>query len=1079
MLTFNYKKWNIIGGWLCFLVALITYTLTVEPTVSFWDPGEYIATSAKLQVGHPPGAPFYQMLGALFSLFAISPQHIALAVNMVAVFSSAFTILFMFWSMTNILKKIVTKTSEWNTSNAIAVLGSAAIGSLAFSFTDSFWFNAVESEVYASAMVLTAILLYLGLRWVDDMDQPRGNRWLLLIGLVAGCSFGVHLMALLTIPSIGLLYFFKKYEKVTVKNFIIGNITAVAALFFLFAFFFPKLLAFFGKTEIFAINTLGLPFNSGTILAFLLLIGVTVFGLYYTRKKGYAMINTLILTLVFVCVGLTAWLMLPIRANANVTINENTPSDAAELLAYYQREQYGDESIYYDSYFTKAYVGLDKNNPWKDDKPNYERDYKTGKYVVVNEWKNAGQNFDEKHKGFLPRMWSTDKNHRINYMRYSKPLSFNIAQGYTNNEQLIYLDQGVKQKLASGEFGVEELDNFFSQYGQALDIEVPSFADNMSYMFTYQFGYMYWRYLMWNFVGRQDDIQGQGDLEHGNWLSGVKFLDEIRLGSQDNLPSDVLNNKGRNTYFFLPFILGIVGIVFNYRKDPKMFWVLLVLFLFTSLALKVFLNERPFEPRERDYAVVPSFYVFAMWLGFGVYSIYEGVKRYLSPKLASAIVLTGCTLAAPVLLAQQNWDDHDRSNRYTALANARAYLDSCDPNAIIFTIGDNDTFPLWYLQEIEGYRTDVRVVCTSLLTQDWYIDQMKAKAYDSEPLPIKFTHDQYVGNKRDAILIDPQTDQRFDLSLLLDVIRSDDQRTKRITEAGTTLHFIPTNKFSLPVDAAVIAKNNIVSPYLRDQIVPSLDIDITDQAIYKHRLIMLDIIANNKWERPVYFSGGSFNNDDFAWMKDYLQLQGLIYKLVPIKSPGQNAHPLDMGIIDSDRMYETVKKWYWGNMGSDKIYHDPQTRRNALSYRINLSRLAEQLIEEGKNAKAKEILDMAMTNMPIQYYGYYQLVIPFVECYYKIGETKLAQEYAKQLAEKSKEKLFYYKNLPLEDQNYYAYEILSELEIWRNLVAIVDEEDKQADFVNQFKNDFNEYFTHFNYLFKRYQGEGAEGQPEA
>ncbi|WP_410880997.1 DUF2723 domain-containing protein [Myroides sp. DW712] len=1078
MLTFNYKKWNIIGGWLCFLVALITYTLTVEPTVSFWDPGEYIATSAKLEVGHPPGAPFYQMLGALFSLFAISPQHIALAVNMVAVFSSAFTILFMFWSMTNILKKMVTKTSEWNTMNAIAVLGSAAIGSLAFSFTDSFWFNAVESEVYASAMVLTALLLYLGLRWIDDMDQPRGNRWLLLIGLVAGCSFGVHLMALLTIPSIGLLYFFKKYEKVTVKNFIIGNIAAVVALFFLFAFFFPKLLAFFGKTEIFAINTLGLPFNSGTILAFLILLGVTVFGLWYTRKKGYVTANTLILSLVFVCVGLTAWLMLPIRANANVTINENTPSDAAELLAYYQREQYGDESIYYDSYFTKAYVGLDKNNPWKDDKPNYERDYKTGKYVVVNEWKNAGQNFDEKHKGFLPRMWSTDKNHRINYMRYTKPLDFQIASGYTQNEKLLYLNQGMKQKLASGEFGVEELDNFFSQYGQYLDIEVPSFSNNMSYMFTYQFGYMYWRYLMWNFVGRQDDIQGQGDLEHGNWLSGVKFLDEIRLGSQDNLPSDVLNNKGRNTYFFLPFILGIIGIVFNYRKDPKMFWVLLVLFLFTSLALKVFLNERPFEPRERDYAVVPSFYIFAMWLGFGVYSIYEGVQKYLSPKLAAGLVLTACTLAGPLLLAQQNWDDHDRSNRYTALANARAYLDSCDPNAIIFTIGDNDTFPLWYLQEIEGYRTDVRVVCTSLLTQDWYIDQMKAKAYDSEPLPIKFTHDQYVGNKRDAILINPQTEQRFDLSLLLDVVRSDDQRTKQITEAGTTLYFIPTNKFSLPVDSTIIAKNNIVSPHLRDQVLPQLDIDITDQAIYKHRLIMLDIIANNNWERPVYFSGGSFNNDDFVWMKDYLQLQGLIYKLVPIKSPGQNAHPLDLGIIDSDRMYETVKTWYWGNMGSDKIYHDPQTRRNALSYRINLSRLAEQLIEEGKNAKAKEILDMAMTNMPIKYYGYYQLVIPYVEGYYKIGETKVAQEYAKELAQKSNEKLFYYKNLPLEDQNYYAYEILSELEIWRNLVSIVDTEDKDAKFIDDFKNDFNGYFTQFNYLFRQYQGAGETEDQE-
>lgn len=1071
MLTFNYKKWNIIGGWICFLVALITYTLTVEPTVSFWDPGEYIATSAKLQVGHPPGAPFYQMTGALFSLFAASPQHIALAVNMVAVFSSAFTILFMFWSMTNILKKMVVKTSTWNTSNAIAVLGSAAIGSLAFSFTDSFWFNAVESEVYASAMVLTSLLLYLGLRWVDDLDQPRGNRWLLLIGLVAGCSFGVHLMALLTIPSICLLYYFKTYEKVTIKNFIIGNIASIAALFFLFAFFFPKLLAFFGKTEIFAINTLGLPFNSGTILAFLILVGATVFGLRYTRKKGHVKANTLILTLVFVCVGLSAWLMLPIRANANVVINENTPSDAAELLAYYQREQYGDESIYFDSYFTKAYVGLDVNNPFKDQKPNYERDYKTGKYVIVNEWKNAGQNFDEKHKGFLPRMWSTDKNHRINYMRYSKPLNFNIAQGYTNNEKLIYLDRAVKQKLASGEFGLEELDNFFSQYGQTLDIEVPSFSDNMSFMFTYQFGYMYWRYLMWNFVGRQDDIQGQGDLEHGNWLSGVKFLDEIRLGSQDNLPSDVLENKGRNTYFFLPFILGIIGIVFNYRKDPKMFWVLLVLFLFTSLALKIFLNERPFEPRERDYAVVPSFYIFAMWLGFGVYSIYEGLSKYLSPKLANVLVLSVCTLAAPVLLAQQNWDDHDRSNRYTALANARAYLDSCDPNAIIFTIGDNDTFPLWYLQEIEGYRTDVRVVCTSLLTQDWYIDQMKAKAYDSEPLPIKFTHDQYVGNKRDITVIKPGSDERYDISFLLDVVRLDDQRTKKLTEAGTTLYLFPANKAFLPVDREIIAKNNIVSPYLMDQVVPQVEIDITDQAIYKHRLIMLDIIANNNWERPIYFSGGSFNNDDFAWMKDYLQLQGLIYKLVPIKSSGQNSHPLDLGTIDSNRMYNTVKTWYWGNMGSDKIYHDPQTRRNSLNYRLNLSRLAEQLIEEGQNEKAKEILDIAMINMPIQYFGYYQMVIPFVECYYKIGETELAQKYAKELAQKSNEKLFYYKNLSLEEQNYNAYEILSELNIWRHLVEIVDTEDKQSNFVNQYKNDFNTYFTHFNYLFKKYQGE--------
>ncbi|SDH80017.1 glycosyltransferase family 117 protein [Myroides phaeus] len=1058
MLTFNYKKWNIIGGWLCFLIALITYTLTVEPTVSFWDPGEYIATSAKLQVGHPPGAPFYQMLGAFFSMFATSPDKVALMVNMVAVLSSAFTILFMYWSISNILKKIVSSQAEWTNMNAIVVLGSAAIGSLAFTFSDSFWFSAVEAEVYASAMFLISLLLYLGLRWYDDLDQPKGNKWLLLISLVIGCSFGVHLMALLTVPSIALLYFFKKYQKITIQNFIIGNIAAVGVLFFLFAFLFPKLLAFFGKTEIFMVNSIGLPFNSGTIFAFLAIVAFFVIGLKYTEKKNKVTANTIILSLLFICIGLTSWIMLPIRANANVVINENTPSDAAELLAYYQREQYGDESIFYDSYFTKKYVGLDKNTPWKDDKPNYERDYKTGKYVIVNEWKNAGQNFDETHKGFFPRMWSTDRSHRINYMRYSKPLNFYPSPKY-DDPQLNALVKGVKEGLATGEIGIEGLDQFLDQYGQYLEIEVPSFSDNMVYMVDYQFGYMFWRYLMWNFVGRQDDIQGQGDLQHGNWLSGITFLDEIRLGSQSNLPTDVLENKGRNTYFFLPFILGLIGFIYNFRKDPKMFWVLLVLFLFTSIALKMFLNERPFEPRERDYAVVPAFYVFAIWLGFGVFAIYDGLRKYVSPKIAGPAILAASLLAAPVLMAQQNWDDHDRSDRYTALANARAYLDSCDPNAILFTIGDNDTFPLWYLQDVEGYRTDVRVVCTSLLPLDWYIDQMKAKAYESEPLPISFTHDQYVGNKREAILINQTIDQRVDVKSFLNFIRSDDKRTKMTTEAGTTLYLAPTNKISIPVDSASIAKNNIVSPHLRDSILPQLDIDITDQAIYKHRLIMLDIVANNNWERPIYFSGGSWNDDDFIWMKDYLQLNGLVYKLVPIKTTAENNHPLDRGSIDADRMYNTVKNWYWGNMGSDKIYHDPQTRRNAVSYRINLARLMEKLIEENKKDKAKEIIDIAMTNMPIKYYGLYELVHPFVEGYYNVGEKEKARQLATELVQKSKESLDYYKTLKLEDIEYYGNEIVTDIEVWRQLLQIVKEYD--ASNYATLKEEFNTYNSNF------------------
>ncbi|MEC4112696.1 glycosyltransferase family 117 protein [Myroides pelagicus] len=1070
MLTFNYKKWNIIGGWLCFLIALITYTLTVEPTLSFWDPGEYIATSAKLQVGHPPGAPVYQMLGAFFSLFATSPEKVALMVNLVAVLSSAFTILFMYWSTTNLLKKIVEKTSEWTNANAFVVLGSAAVGSLAFTFSDSFWFNAVESEVYASAMFLIALLLYLGLRWYDDLENEYGDKWLLLIALVAGCSFGVHLMALLTIPSIVLLYYFKQYQKVTIKNFIIGNIAAVGVLFFLFAFLFPKLLALFGKTEIFMVNQIGLPFNSGTIFAFLLIVAVFVISLKYTKQKQYVKANTLILALLFVCIGLTSWIMLPIRANANVVINENRPSDAAELLAYYQREQYGDESIYYDSYFTKKYVGLDEQNPWKDDNPNYERDYKTGKYVIVNEWKNAGQNYDSTHKGVLPRLWSTDKHHRINYMRYTKPLDFEVKpevvsamSNYPELQQIVQLTEGVKDGVAKGEIGIEGLDRFFDQYGQYLNIEVPSFSSNMSFMFDYQFGYMFWRYLMWNFVGRQDDIQGQGDILHGNWISGIKSVDAVRLGNQDQLTPDALNNKGRNTYFFLPFIFALIGIVFHYRKDPKMFWVLLVLFLFTSFALKIFLNERPFEPRERDYAVVPAFYVFAMWISFGVYSLYDGLRKFVTPKVLGPAVVGLSLLAAPVLMAAQNWDDHDRSDRYTALANAKAYLDSCDKNAILFTIGDNDTFPLWYLQEIEGYRTDVRVVCTSLLPLDWYIDQMKAKAYNSEPLPIKFTHNQYVGNKRDATIIQPMLEERLDINTYMNFARSEDPRLQTKSEAGTTLYILPTNKISIAVDKDIIRKNNIVSPYLMDQVVDTVKVDITDQAIYKHRLIMLDIIANNNWERPVYFSGGSFNNDDFVWMKDYLQLQGLIYKLVPIKTPIDKGHPLDLGSIDSDRMYTTVKSWYWGNMGSDKIYHDPQTRRNALSYRINLARLMEQLLLEDKVDKAKDIMDIAMENMPIQYYGYYQLVQPFVEGYYKIGEKETAKTMTLVLEQKAKEELDYYNSLSVDEIYYYQSDIIEQIETWRQLVLITEEDDPTL--YQQLKENFNTYnakFSQFN-----------------
>jgi len=485
-----------------------------------------------------------------------------------------------------------------------------------------------------------------------------------------------------------------------------------------------------------------------------------------------------------------------------------------------------------------------------------------------------------------------------------------------------------RKAYAEGDIDLEGYSKFLKTYSDYLIIEKPSTADNFKFMFEYQFGYMYWRYLMWNFVGRQNDVQGKYDDLDGNWMSGIKVLDEVRLGSQDNLPSDVLNNKGRNFYFFLPFLLGVLGLVFHANKDLKSFYVLLVLFLFTGLALKIYLNERPFEPRERDYALVGSFYVFAIWIGFGVYSIYDSVKNWLAPKIAGPAVIGIALLAAPVLMASQNWDDHDRSDRYTATAMAKAYLNSCEPNAILFTIGDNDTFPLWYAQEIEGIRKDVRIVNTSLFMTDWYIDQMKAKAYSSDPMPISFTHDQYVGDKLDYSVNSHKTEARWDIKDFIKFIGRDDERTLINLDNGQSIHSFLTNKIRIPVDKNAIIANKVVAPKYNDSIVPYIDVDIKDRALYKNRLMMLDIVANNNWKRPIYFTGGSFGDDDYLWMKDYLQLDGMVYKLVPIKtSISKDGSPLDMGQIDSDKMYGIVMKWDWGNSGSSKIYHDTETRK--------------------------------------------------------------------------------------------------------------------------------------------------------
>ncbi|WP_132705100.1 DUF2723 domain-containing protein [Winogradskyella wandonensis] len=1116
MTNFNFKKWNTILGWFVFTVAAITYALTIEPTVSYWDAGEYILTSSKLQVGHPPGAPLFQMLGAFFSIFTLEPSQIGALLNMMSAVSSAFTILFMFWTVTILLRKMVKYDSEKDQkSKGLAILGSALVGSLAFTFTDSFWFNAVETEVYAMATLIMAILFYLALRWEAEMHKPRGNRWLILIAFVIGLSFGVHFMGLLTIPAIGLIYYFKNYKTITVQNFILANIISAAILLFIFKLLLPNTLRFFGWMEVTIVNSFGLPFHSGTIIAGIIVIAAFYYGLNYTRKKGHIHANTLTLCLLFIFIGFSSWMMLPIRANAHVIINENDPSDARELLAYYNLEQYPETHLFYGPQFTELYSGQDKDEPFVDDKKNYERNEETGTYDIINDWKNAKQNYNSEHASLLPRMWSTE--HAENYMMFTGLIDFKVkptlgtdiyesylSAGYPEEEasvrasyQMQQINQMVSQfrlAIAQGKVDYEDYHNFLKENAQSwFDVEKPSMLDNIMYMFQYQFGYMYWRYFMWNFTGRQNDIQGKYDDFNGNWISGIDFIDELHLGlNQDNLPSDVENNKGRNTYYFLPLILGLIGFFFLLSVDKKRWWVLLVFFLLTGLAIQFYTNIRPFEPRERDYSVVGSFYVFAIWIGFGVYALYDLLSKQAKKSIAPITAITlVCLIAVPGVLAANNWDDHDRSGKYTANAMARKYLESCAPNAILFTIGDNDSFPLWYLQEIEGVRRDVRVVNTSLFQTAWYIDQMKRKAYSSDPIPSQLTHKQYRDGTRDYTFYREINERiakdTLNIKDFMTFVSGDGPKSKirHLVKSqgddpvGYPTYFLnsnyyPTRNIRIPVNKETVLKNGLVKPKDADKIEPHLDIKISGSAVYKNRLLMLDIIANNNWERPIYFSGGAFADEDYIWMKDYLQLDGLCYKLVPIKTPVDKANPFDMGRVDPELMYDLVKKWDWGGSGED-IYHDVETRKNGITYRGNIARLIEALIDEKQLDKAEEMADLAMEKMPVDTYGYYTLLEPYISAYFEVGKTEKARTLFLDVAKKYQESLVYYSGQDIETQKDIIDEIFTDIQKYRSLVDALVMYDER-DFALEQTKRFNEYLE----LFAPLMGEDTlTEEPEA
>ena len=1076
----NFRVWNLRLGWFAFAISLLSYLLTVEPTASYWDCSEYIATAAKLQVGHPPGAPFFQMVGAVFAILAPHAEYIALSVNMMSVLASSFTVLFLFWTITGIARRLVRIQVDDNHTQ-ILVLIAGLVGALGFAYTDSFWFNAVEAEVYAMATCILSILFWLGLRWEADMDKPRGDRWLVLIAFVVGLSFGVHFMGLLTIPAIGMLYYFKTTETVTIKGFVLANILSIAVLLFIFKLLLPSTLAYFGYAEVFFVNQIGLPFHSGTIAAGLSLIAFFVYTLQVTHRKNWVQLNTTLLCVLFILVGFSSWLMLPIRANANTVINENAPTDARALLAYYNLEQYPDTHLFYGPMFTDMYAGQDENTPYVDAKPKYEKDEKSGRYIIVNEWENAQINSNRKHEGILPRMWSSGN--ATNYMTYYGTVDFDVRLEYRNEEGLVEAVNTFISDWNEGRADVEEYHNFLTTYAPYLDIEKPSFFDNLRYMFDFQMGYMYWRYFMWNFSGRQNDLQGKLDPINGNWISGIPFIDNWRLGPQELLPSELANNKGKNKYYMLPLLMGILGFAFLYGKDPKRFWVMLLLFLFTGLALKVYLNERVFEPRERDYALVGSFYTFSIFIGLGVLALFERIRSFLRPRIAILIVGALSLLCVPVLLASENWDDHDRSGRYTAQSTAKAYLDSVeeDVDAMIFTIGDNDTFAIWYAQEIEGYRTDVRSINTQLLATDWYIDQLKRRTYTSSPIPSQLEHRQYAYGVRDYIKHEALLDSvRWTLNDFMRWVSSDQPRTQykflleqydvsttNIPKSTQQMIYYPTNQIRVPVNKENVLKSGVVKPEDAELIVDYIDIDLPTSGLYKNRLMMLDILHNNDWERPIYFTGGSYDDSEYFWMKDYLQLDGLVYKLVPIKTPIDPNNPYQMGRIDANQMYDIVMKWDWGNSDSPDIYHDPETRKNSISFRSNITRLANALIEDKQVEKAITVLDLAMDKMPIETFGYYSLVTPIASAYYRAGATEKAQQIVQKLAAGYHEYMRYYAQWDNDDQLALMEDLVGNVERYKSLLTeVVQARDYET--LAAIYNRFYESILPFSYIYGKY-----------
>jgi hypothetical protein len=994
----NYRLANIITGWITFAIAAFVYLSTIEPTASFWDCGEFISSAFKLEVGHPPGAPFFMIMGRFFTLFAGNDVTlVAKMVNSMSALFSAATILFLFWTITHLAKRIIGRDEELTTGNMIAILGSGLIGALAYTFSDTFWFSAVEGEVYASSSLFTALVFWAMLKWENVADEPYANRWIIFIAYLMGLSIGVHLLNLLAIPAIVLVYYFRKYPVTPWGIFkaLALSVLILAGIMYILIPGLVRLAAFF---ELLFVNGLGLPFNSGVLFYGILVIGLIVYGLWYTIQKQKVILNTTILIITVILIGYSSYAMLVIRSNADTPMDQNNPEDLFSLLYYLNREQYGDRPLFYGHYFNAPILSS------KDGKPSYYK--KDGRYVENNY--RIKYTYDKQYLTLFPRMWSSDASggHFDAYMQWAKLKESDLFQPRLDQE-------GNPLRNEEGKI----------VYDQSKAKKSPTFAQNFRFFWKYQVTHMYFRYFMWNFAGRQNDIQAnyKTEINKGNWISGISFIDESRLGSQKALPDTMKNSKARNRYYMLPLLLGLIGLVYQYKKNKNDFKVTLVLFIMTGLAIVIYLNQSPLQPRERDYAYAGSFYAFAIWIGLGVLTLYEWIRK-ITPQTSGAILAVGISfVAVPFVMGKENWDDHDRSNRYAARDFAYNYLNSCDKNGIIFTNGDNDTFPLWYAQEVEGIRTDVRVMNLSYLSADWYINQMHQKAYESEPVPLSLTLDKYRSGNRDVIYIIDRIAGYSDLRQVIDFVASDNPQTKQLPEVSQAIDYIPTPRFYIKVDSAKVLRNGTVPADKAGKIMPEMawQLESSRSYITKNHLMILDLLATNDWERPVYYAI-TVSEDNYLNLSKYFSMEGLTYRIVPYESQGDS---YGRSGLNTEKMYDNmINKFRWGGVENPEVYLDENIVRMLGNYRSTFARLAMKLIEENKPDSAKKALDYCLKVIPDTSapFNVYNLLL--IEAYYRLGDFEKANIIAHSIKNASYQEMEYFISLGAKYNSYLMYE---------------------------------------------------------